>query len=207
MVIKIYEAYINFATIPWIGFPLAIFIWSFLNSSAYYKENLTFLNQIRDNLDRQAFRKIIVPLFSFINSDLTQDIIKNEEIMEIDDKEKLIIKVDDEKKEILKNRDFSYLDDALDFQVAIQELLESKNNTIVFKQLVKACHRSLVGITISSAVNIIIGILLIFFIKVMPYGIADKVMILLWIIAFLISIGWGLIYYIKNMRIQKLSNE
>jgi len=74
---KIFNAYANLTTLPWVGIPLAIFIWSFIKSSTYHQDNSAFHRNIRDVLDQQAFKKIIVPLFSYIDENLTQEIFKD----------------------------------------------------------------------------------------------------------------------------------
>ena len=203
----LFNAYANFSTIPWVGLPLAIFIWSFIKSSTYHQDNSSFHRGVRDLLDSQAFKKIIVPLFSFINEDLTQEVINDPALQAITNNGELLNAADVKKKEILKQRDFTCLESAIEFQDVIEKILKSKKNQITFKSYVLACRASVIGATIASGVTILVAIAWIYFQSVVVKDGFCQVFGVLWTIGFAVSLIFLGIYYYKTIIIDGLTND
>ena len=204
---KLFTAYADLPTIPWVGVPLGIFIWSFLKSAAYHQDNAAFHRDIRDILDRQAFKKIIVPFFSFISENLTQEISNDVSLQAIEDKAELLKAADAKKKELLGQRDFTYLGSAIEFQDTLEKILKSKKNQITLKSLVKKCRSALISLTVSSAATLLIGIAWIYFQSVSANKNLSLAFGIFWALGFGLSLIFGAVYYYKRIKIEGLANE
>lgn len=204
---KLFTAYADLPTIPWVGFPLGIFIWSLIKSSTYHQDNSSFHRDIRDTLDRQAFKKVIVPLFSYINENLTQEISTDTALQAITDKAELFKAADGKKKELLGQRDFTYLESAIEFQDTIEKMLKSKKNQMTLKCLIKECRNALIYLTVSSATTLLLGIAWIYFQKVTASESISLAFGILWTAGFVLSLTFGGIWYYKRIKIEGLSNE
>jgi len=204
---KLFTAYADISTIPWVGLPLGVFIWSFIKSSTYHQDNFSFHRDLRDVLDRQAFKKIIVPLFSFISENLTQEIANDTELQAITDKDELLKTADAKKKSLLVQRDFTYLESAIEFQDTIEKILKSKKNQMTLKNLIRRCRVALISLTIASAATLLLGIVWIYFQKVAENESLSFIFGVLWTVGFSLSLIFGAIWYYKRIKIEGLVNE
>lgn len=207
LILKLFEAYAEITTIPWVGLPLLIFGWSFIKSTSYYQDNSAFHTKLHDILDRKAFQKIIVPLFSFISKSLTEEIVDDTDLQQITDKDDLLKAADNKKEAILKQRDFSSLESAVEFQDVIEKMLKSKKNQMSLKRLIKNCRQALIGLTITSGLTLVLGVFLIYSHKVMNNNTVSLSLAIAWGICFAIVFVLGAIYYYKTIKIEGLSNE
>lgn len=207
LISKLFIAYADITTISWVGIPLAIFVWSFLKSSTYHQDNSSFHRDIRDILDRQAFKKVIVPLFSYINENLTQEINGDSELQTISDKATLLKVSDEKKKALLSQRDYTYLESAIEFQDVIEKMLKSKKNQMAFKKLINGCRATLISLTISSAATLLFGVVWIYVQNVAASERLSWISGAFWVLGLILSLVFGAIYYYKKIKMEELANE
>jgi hypothetical protein len=205
---KLFIAYADITTIPWVVVPVAVFIWSFMKSLTYYQDNSAFHTKIWDVLDRHTFRKIVVPLFSHIDKNLTSELSSDQELQQITDKSDFLNKLAQKKEQALSQRGFSYLETAIEFQDdVIEQLLRSKKNQITFKDLVKSSRTVLIFMTVLSALAIISGIVLIYTLKVLENDHLSCYVMLSYASMLCLAFISGAIFYYKRLGIEKLSHD
>lgn len=204
---KLFEAYANVTTIPWVGLPLLVFGWSFVKSASYHQDNSAFHTKLHDILDRKAFQKIVVPLFSFISKNLTEEVANDAELQQIANKKELLKAADDKKESILKQRDFSLLESAVEFQDVIEKMLKSKRNQLSLKSLIKSCRQALIALTIVSGLALVLGVFLIYVHKVMNNNVASLILTITWGACLALAFIFGGIYYYKTIKIEGLSDD
>jgi len=115
--------------------------------------------------------------------------------------------VEAKKKAILGQRDFTYLESAIEFQDVIEKILKSRKNQLTFRNFVKGCKSSLIYLTIFSATTLSLGIVWVYFQNVSQNEKLSSVFCILWIISLVISLVFGLLYYFKKIKIDGLIDE
>lgn len=205
---KLFSAYVNLPSIPYIALPIAIFYYSFSTSQSFYKENGSFHTSIKDLIDEETFKKIILPLFTYINNDLTNTSLASGRVAVGGDFAQYVRDIDADKLSILSTCNFSYLEEAVEFQDAIEKIIKGKRNQIFLKNLIKKCRFSIVSLTYSSGINILLGIALVGIQSILGSGsIFFNLVLSVWIINLIITIVFGVFFYNYKLSIEKMRYE
>lgn len=205
---KLFDAYADWSSIPFIALPLAIFVWSFNKSQSYYQDNENFHNTIQDVIDTQTFGKIIVPLFRHINTSLTRDLISKNRLPTVTEAQAIIEESDTTKEGLLRNYDFSSLAEAIELQDSIEKIIKSKKDQTAFKKAIKTSRTFLIATTIASAINLILGFVLVGGQAVLGFNNPLCITIfVLWAICFGLSIIFILFFYYFKVKIEQMRYE
>lgn len=205
---KLFDAYSDWSSIPFIALPLAVFVWSFNKSQSYYKDNDTFHNTIQDVIDTKTFGKIIVPLFSYINKSLRQDLVDQGKLPTSTEVQVIIEESDTSKEALLRGYDFSSLQEAIELQDSIEKIIKSKKDQTAFKKAVKKSRSFLILTTIISAVNLLLGFFLVGSQALL--GLKSSLVLFVfisWAICFLLCIIFLLCFYYFKLNIEKMRYE
>lgn len=205
---KLFDAYADWSSIPFIALPLAVFVWSFNKSQSYYQDNENFHNTIQDFIDTKTFGKIIVPLFRHINTSLTRDLVSQNRLPTSTDAQKVVQEADTTKEELLRNYDFSSLTEAIELQDSIEQVIKSKKDQTAFKQARKTSRAFLISTTITSGINMLIGFALVGAQATLGFSSPVCVtMLVVWVSCFLLSIIFISFFYFFKIKIEQMRYE
>ncbi len=205
----LFNAYASWSTVPLIALPLGIFLFSFIKSQSYYQDNETFHTNLQDILDKEVFRKVIFPLYNYINLQLTGEII-NKGLLPatITNVQEFTKEIDGKKSDLLKEYDFSSLEEAIELQDSIEKIIKSNRDPIVLKSYIKKSRTFLIATTILSFINLLVGFILQGVQAILDFKnpITITLLVLWLVILFCTFVVMARFYYLKT-RIEKMRYE
>jgi hypothetical protein len=122
-------------------------------------------------------------------------------------KEEFLKEMDEKKLALLKQRDFSYLEPAVEFQDVIEKVLKSKKNQLTLKSLIKSCRVIIISLTVVNFFTVVSGIALVYVKNVSSNDGAAEKIFYIWLTLLVLSVILGIVYFIKSIKIEGLKND
>lgn len=206
---KTLGAFADWNSVPFIGIPLIIFGWCFQKSISYYKDNDQFHQTLEDGIYSSSFKKIIVPLFSFINSTLTAEVIRTNDLPTPPTSAEDILRASDSSKErLLTELDFSMLEPAIQFQDSVQNIIKSKRNQIYLKKRIIRSQVALIVTTVISFLDLLLGFAVVLCQAMLGADhIATQTVFLFWLVFLFLSLIGGMVFWCYRIALEQMRYE
>jgi hypothetical protein len=190
-------------TLPLFAVPVAFLIWSFNKWMSYNQDNADRNTRLQDELDKKAYKEIIVPLHGALSANLAETV--SAQITAIPtgmSMHDFLQDYEKKKTELLKQTDYTALEGVIKFQDALEVFIKEKKSKFVLKACSRQNKKLMLAIAISSAVQIVDAVLTVF-IKDSSYfswGIGS------WFVVLLLILILGGKYGLNENTIDNLGN-
>lgn len=184
---------------------LAITGYGFIKSIDFNQSNKLFWSGIEDTLDKEAFQKVVVPLYQAITTNIFDDVFPLARDEVCTNKKSFLEKYEAHKQTKLKTVDFTFLSESINFQSAITEIIDSRKNYSEFVRLKKSCRIWIMGMTGMGFLSLItlIGSTVTSTIVLLPS--LSNILFASYGVSIVITISLGIIYWINKTRLDNLT--
>lgn len=195
---QIIEELWNVQSVPFILIPLSVFGWSFKQSLSYLSDHRADDTNFIDELDNRIYERAIVPLYDILEKLLLAEVLSGTGDAETFNKTR-VSELSNRKIEILRKKDLSVLKDVTEFNNAVENLQNYKNQQLKLVNKRQFGRRLTIGLTVVSFIDVMIGPFVVIFEN--PYLFAA------WVAIFIIMIIIGGFYYLNSLKIDSMQNE
>lgn len=137
--------------------PLAVLVWAAKNSLSYFKDDSEGYKKYVVNKEKGIYTKAIIPLYKSLEGMLIGDVLPDTDEAEQYSRED-VLEFSKKKISMLISQDFSSLQGVVEFQDALEKLLEYQDTHRSINKKRKINRVLLIAIAIISGINFFIGI-------------------------------------------------